>query len=172
MDDDERRAIIEQARETCARLADLEPRQRAYDPETFPDREYERERDRREKLRAQQPPRPERGLDIDIDAKIAAAISAERETMIEIIAETLALERRDVGERITRLEVLERELERRSVDADAAAKLGDGARKLKAEIATLQDCIAELRGVVANEAKRGSATVFDLPSFRYPKDLN
>jgi hypothetical protein len=42
----------------------------------------------------------------------------------------------------------------------------------KAEIATLQGCIAELRGVVAAEAKRASPAVVDLPAFRYPRDLN
>ena len=89
-----------------------------------------------------------------------------------MIAETLALERRDVDERLTRLESLERELELRATDADAANKLADDARKLKAQIATLQTCIEELRGTVAAEAKRSSATVIDLPTYRYPRDLN
>jgi hypothetical protein len=115
-----------------------------------------------------EPPKRERGLDTDFASIIDAKIAAEREYWHAVIAETLALERRDVDDRLTRLEILERDLERRTVDADACAKLSEDARKLRGEIATLQNCITDLRATVASEAQRG----VDLPSFRYPKDLN
>ena len=129
-------------------------------------------REQFKRRRAARPPKPEPKLDTappDLDEKIAP--------LLDVIAELVAAGQRQDA-RIENLETLERELERRSavaemrpLDYDVVEKLGDDARKPKAEIGVLQNCIDELRGVVSAEAKRGSATVIDLPTRRYPRDL-
>jgi len=114
--------------------------------------------------RAAHPPSPEPKFDTSPPAHVA--VESE---LLDLIAELVAAgERQDA--RIETLEILGRELERRALTNDVAEKLADDARKLKAEIATLQRCLDELRQVVSNEARRGS--VIDLPTFRYPRDLN
>ena len=106
------------------------------------------------------PRRPEPKLDtmpvVNIEAmieqRVGEALAAERETMIEIVAEALA-ESLHEEQKAARLE------------------LADEVRRLRIELSSVEAAIGELREVVANEAKRDR--VFDLPaSYRYPCDLN
>jgi hypothetical protein len=181
MTDDEREEILRVAFENIAKRDDEAAEHDERRLQNLGRVDHEDERDRFERRRAAQPVRRERGLDTDltavIDQRIAAAIAAERETMIEIMAEAIALERADYDAKLAKFEArieyvstVSRELEIRAIDPGVAAKLGDDARKLKAEIATLQNCIEELRGTVAAEAQRGS--VVDSPMQRYLRDLN
>jgi hypothetical protein len=134
-----------------------------------------RERYRYERRHAA-PPEPKLDTDLTalIDQRVEEALATERPAMIEMMkGVTEALD--DCAEKLARfearieyVEVVSRELERRALDPHVAEALGNDARKLKAEIATLQNCITELRGTVAAEAQRG----VDLPTFRYPRDLN
>jgi hypothetical protein len=178
MTDEERARILAEALATIERCdreaADLAERQ-AHNLVRV-DRVGEREAFLRR--RAAHPPSPAPRLDTappDLDERIAA----EHEYWHAILPELIAAERADADAkiakleaRISTLETLERELERRALDYDVVEKLSDTAQKLQAQMVTVERCLGDLRATVANEAQRGSATVFDLPSFRYPRDLN
>ena len=121
----------------------------------------DRERERLAKMRAAQPLKPEPRLDTAlpdiaalIETKIAEALASEREYLLAVIAETLALERRDTE-----------------------AFLSGATTAFRGELANLQNALAELRDVLANEAKRGAdvqraRSLLDFPARDYPRDLN
>jgi hypothetical protein len=140
----------------AAELAERRARNLAY---VAPREQYERRT---------RPAGRERGLDTDFASMIAAAITIEREYWRSVLPELIAAERADADAKITKLEAQISTLETRALDPGVAEALGNDARKLKAEIATLQNCISDLRATVANEAQRG----VELPTFRYPRDLN
>ena len=160
MTEDEREEILRTAFENIAKRDD-EAAELAERRERNLGHVHEDERARFERRRAARPPRPEPKLDtvpminIDeriaalIETKIAAAIAAERETMIEIVAEAVALERRD--------------------KATAA---------FRADLSNLQNSLAELRDVLGNEARRTTEvqrarSLLDFPAREYPpRDLN
>jgi hypothetical protein len=100
--------------------------------------------------------RPERGLDTDlpalIDAKVAEAIATEREFVLECVGEA-------IGEMLAE--------ERKA----AKVELSDEVRRLRIELSNLETTIAEIRGIIAAEAQRSSATVIDLPN-PLRRDLN
>jgi hypothetical protein len=178
MTDDEREEILRVAFENIAKRDDEAAEHDERRLQNLGRGDHEDERDRFERRRAAQPVRRERGLDTDLASIIDAKIAAERETMTEIIAELIALERADYDAKLAKfkvpveyLEVVQRELEVRALDPGVAERLGDDARKLKAEIATLERCITDLRATVASEAQRGSV-VDSSRTARYLRDLN
>jgi hypothetical protein len=175
MTDDEHDEILRQAFENIAKRDAEADELDARRLENLGRVDPEDARTRFLRRRAALPPKPEK-LDTappDFNQRLAA----EREFMLAIFAETIALERRDVDERVARLETriatletLGRELERRALDNNVVEKLSADACKMTAQVATLERCISDLRATVASEAQRGS--VIDLPTFRYPRDLN
>ena len=176
MTDEERDEILRQAHATIERCDEVARDMAERHASNLVRVDHVGERERFERRRAAPPPTPDRGLDAappDLDQRLAA----EREFMLAIFAETIALERRDFNERVARLETriatLEtrgRELERRALDNNVVEKLSADACKMTAQVATLERCISDLRATVASEAQRGG--VVDLPAFRYPRDLN
>jgi hypothetical protein len=166
MTEDEREEILRTAFENIAKRDD-EAAELAERRERNLGHVHEDERARFERRRAARPPRPEPKLDtvpminIDeriaalIETKIAAAIAAERETMIEIVAEAVALERRD-----------------------NEAFLGKATAAFRADLSNLQNSLAELRDVLGNEARRTTEvqrarSLLDFPAREYPpRDLN
>jgi hypothetical protein len=156
MTDDDRQRILDEAYATIARVdaatRDLEERRVVNLLHVDPDAD----RARLERLRRTLPPKAERGLDTrppDLDERIAAAVLAERATVLEIVGQTL-------GEMLGEQHQI------------AKAELSDEVKRLRLELSNLETTITELRGIIANEAQRSSATVIDLPSFRYPRELN
>jgi hypothetical protein len=148
--------------------------------------DHEDERERFERRRAARPPRPEPKLDtvpmIDIDARIAAAIAAEHERMIAIVAEALdqvlneALDHFD--KKMAYVKMVSREAELKFPDfhtiserltqlernADVFAKLGDAVHKQTDQLASL---VAKINQLCASENVVGSS-----PMQRYLRDLN
>jgi hypothetical protein len=166
MDNIERQRIISEAYATVDRLRDFEVEHRNAGGE-----------DALERWAAGM---PQKGPDLSaytdfsvlVDQRIATAIIAERERAGDVLAEMVAAERafvlETVGQAIGEMLAEEHKLAKEALSGEV--------RLLRIELTNLEATVAELRTVIANEAKRGEAQrnddTADVPQLPVRRDLN
>jgi hypothetical protein len=127
MDDEQRQCIMAEARERiekgAAAHAELEAR-----INSEPRGDWRGDEDGRlEAQRRSMPQRESQRLDTDFGALVEQRVAAERETLIEIVAEVVALERRDADRKLDKL---------RAEIAELRAELGKTRSSNAADVVT------------------------------------